>query len=170
MPISITLCKEWFDTVAEGDPGNIVLFKINETTCELEGDITMTPESITITDNRVTFRATFDHFSVFALVARPPAAIHPDEDGRGDGGGGGTPAHVPHVSPTIIMPTPTPALGETAVIAAETPTPRAAAAWVPLVEKLEQEERLYLARIILLAIAAGIIIFILRRSLKKRDD
>ena len=170
VPISITLCKEWFDTVAEGDPGNIVLFKINETTCELEGDITMTPESITITDNRVTFRATFDHFSVFALVARPPAAIHPDEDGRGDGGGGGTPAHVPHVSPTIIMPTPTPAPVEAAVIAAETPTPRAAAAWVPLVEKLEQEERSYLARIILLAIAAGIIIFILRRSLKKRDD
>ena len=165
VPISITLNKTWFDTVAGGDPGNVVLFKINETTGELEDDITMTPESITITGDRVTFRATFDHFSVFAIVARPPAAIHPD---GGGGGGGGTYPQVPSVSPTI---TPAPAPVETAVVAAETPTPLPAAAWETPEEKPEREEWSYLIWTILLAIAAGIlIIFILRRSRKKRDE
>jgi len=160
VPISITLNKTWFDTVAGGDPSNVVLFKINETTGELEDDITMTPESITITDNRVTFRATFDHFSVFAIVARPSAAIHHEE------GGGGTYPQVLSVSPTIT-PAPTPV--ETTVVAEETSTPLPAAAWATPEEKPEQEEWSYLIRMILLAIAAGIfIIFILRRSRKKR--
>ena len=162
VPISITLNKTWFDTVAGGDPGNVVLFKINETTGELEDYIIMTPESITITGDRVTFSAIFDHFSVFAIVARPSAAIHHE------GGGDGTYPPVPSVTPAI---TPAPAPVETAVVAAETPTPLPAVAWATPEEKPEREEWSCLIRIILLAIAAGIfIIFILRRSRKKRDE
>lgn len=156
VPISITLNKDWFDTVAGGDPGNVVLFKINETTGEIEGDITMIPESITITGNRVTFRATFDHFSVFAIIARPPAAT-PHK-----GGGGGTYPPVLTVTPTIT-PTPTPV--EPTVVAVGTLTPTVAAAWAEPEETPGQEEWSYPIRIILLAIAAGIfIIFILWRS------
>ena len=163
VPISITLNKTWFDTVAGGDPGNVVLFKINETTGELEGDITMTPESITITGDRVTFRATFDHFSVFVIVARPPAAIHPDEDG---GGGGAYPPV--NVTPTIT-PAPTPV--ETTVVDAKTPTPLPAATWETPEEKPGREEWSYLIWMILLAVAAGIfLIFILRRSRNDDDD
>ena len=167
VPISITLNKTWFDTVAGGDPGNVVLFKINETTGGVEGDITMTPESIDITGvtgDRVTFRATFDHFSAFAIVARPQAAIHP-----AGGGGGGTYPQVPSVSPTITPAAPAPV--GTTVVAAETSTPLPAADWMTPEGKLERDEWLDLIRIILLAIAAGIfIIFILWRSRKKRDE
>jgi len=156
VPISITLNKDWFDTVAGGDPGNVVLFKINETTGEIEGDITMIPESITITGNRVTFRATFDHFSVFAIIARPPAAI-PKK-----GGGGGTYPPVLTVTPTI---TPTPMEPTVVAVGALTPTPTVAAAWAAPEENPGQEEWSYPIRRILLAIAAGIfIIFILWRS------
>ena len=159
VPISITLNKDWFDTVAGGDPGNVVLFKINETTSEIEGDITMTPESITISGNRITFRATFDHFSVFAIIARPPATIPQKE------GGGGTYSPVLTVTPTIA-PAPTPAPVEPTVVAvgALTPTPTMAAAWAAPGESPGQEWS-YSIRIILLAIAAGIfVIFILWRS------
>jgi len=85
---------------------------------EIEGDITMIPESITITGNRVTFRATFDHFSVFAIIARPSAAT-PHK-----GGGGGTYPPVLTVTPTIT-PTPTPV--EPTVVAVGTLTPTVAA-------------------------------------------
>jgi hypothetical protein len=160
VPISITLNKDWFDTVAGGDPGNVVLFKINETTGEIEGDITMIPESITITGNRVTFRATFDHFSVFAIITRLPASI-PHK-----GGGGGTYPPVLTVTPTITPTlTPTPVEPTVVAVGTLTPTPTVAAAWAAPEEKPGQEEWSYPTRIILLAIAAGIfIIFILWRS------
>lgn len=146
VPISITLNKTWFDTVAGGDPGNVVLFKINETTGEIEGDITMTSESITITGDRITFRATFDHFSVFAIVARPPAAIHLGGDGDG------TYPPVPTVTPTsTAVPTPV----ETTV---------AAATW-------ETTEEKQISWMVLIVVAAGIfLIFILRRSRNDDED
>ena len=160
VPISITLNKDWFDTVAGGDPGNIVLFKINETTSEIEGDITMTPESITISGNRITFRATFDHFSVFTIIARPPATIPQKE------GDNGTYPPVLTVTPTIASAlAPTPVEPTVVAVGELTPTPRVAAAWAAPEEKPGQEEWSYLIRMILLAIAAGIlIIFILWRS------
>ena len=157
VPISITLNKTWFDTVAGGDPGNVVLFKINETTGELEGDITMTPESITITGDRVTFRATFDHFSIFVIVARPPAAIHPDEGG---GGGGVTYPPIPSVTPTS---TAVPAL-----IPVETTV--APATWETPEEKPWREEWSYLIWMILLVVAAGIFLILLWRSRNDDED
>ena len=74
VPINITVNKDWFYTVAGGDPSNVMMFKINGTTGEVESKITMTKASI-IVNGTVTFSATFDHFCVFALVARPPAAV-----------------------------------------------------------------------------------------------
>lgn len=59
------------------------MFKINGTTGVVESTITMTSESYTINDGTVTFFATFDHFSVFAIVAQPPLAAS-----SGDGGDG----------------------------------------------------------------------------------
>jgi len=158
VPILITLNKTWFDTVAGGEPGNVVLFKINETTGEIEGDIAMTPESISIIGDRVTFSATFDHFSVFAIVARPSAAIQLG----GDGGGGGGGAYPPvNVTPTI---TPAPTLVETTVVDAKTPTPLPAATG-------ETPEEKHISWMILIVVAAGIfLIFILRRSRNDDDD
>jgi len=156
VPISITLNKAWFDTVAGGDPGNVVLFKINETTGELEGDITMTPESITITGDRVTFRATFDHFSVFAIVARPPAAIHP-----GNGGGGGPYLSVPSVTPTsTAVHAPVDDLGR----GGDADAIDSSDLGDRLEEKPEQEKWSYFIWIILLAIGAGIFLILLWRS------
>jgi hypothetical protein len=155
VPISITLNKDWFDTVARGDPGNVVLFEINETTGELEDDITMTPESIDITGDRVTFRATFDHFSVFTIVARPPAAIHPGS------GGGGPYLSVPSVTPTsTAVPAPVDDLGrggDADAIGSSDLGDRPE-------EKPEREKWPYFIWIILLAIGAGIFLILLWRS------
>ncbi|PXF62092.1 MAG: hypothetical protein C4B59_00295 [Candidatus Methanogaster sp.] len=157
VPISITLHKTWYDTVARSDPGNVVLFKINETTGELEGNITMTPESITITGDQITFRATFDHFSVFAIVARP-ATIHPG------GGGGGDSIYPPvKVTPTITL--------ASTLAPVETPTPMVASGLETPEKQPDRDERSYLIWMILLAIAAGILlIIILRRSRNDNDE
>jgi hypothetical protein len=159
VPISITLNKTWYDTMARGDPDNVVLFKINETTGELEGNITMTPASTTITGDRVIFHATFDHFSIFAIVARPAPSHH--------GGGDGTYPPAMNVAPTIT-PASTPVPVETAVVAAGTPTPAVASGWKMPEEQPGRDERSYLVWMVLLVIAAGILLLvILRRS---RDD
>jgi len=133
-----------------------VLFEINETTGELEDDITMTPESIDITGDRVTFRATFDHFSVFTFVARPPAAIH-----SGSGGGGGPYLSVPSVTPTsTAVPAPVDDLGrggDADAIGSSDLGDR-------LEEKPEREKWSYFIWIILLAIGAGIFLILLWRS------
>ena len=160
--ISITLNKTWFDTVARGDPGSIVLFKINETTGELEGNITMTPESTTITGDRVTFHATFDHFSVFTIVAIPAAIHH-----SGGGGGDGTYPPVNTMSTITSVSAPVPV--EAAMVATGTPTPMVASAREAPEEQPGRDEWSYLIWTLLLAIAAGILlIVILRRS--RNDD
>jgi len=163
VPISITLNKTWYDTVARGDPDNVVLFKINETTGELEGNITMTPASTTITGDRVTFHATFDHFSIFAIVARP-AAIH-----HGGGGGDGTYPQAMNVAPTIT-PASTPVPVETSVVAAGTPTPAVAAGWEIPEEQPGRDEWSYLVWIVLLVIAAGILLFVILRRSRNDED
>jgi len=161
VPISITLHKTWYDTVAGSDPGNVVLFKINETTGELEGNITMTPESTTITGDRVTFRATFDHFSVFAIVARPAAAIHPA------GGGGGDSMYAPVDVTPMITPasTPVPVGGATPTL-----TPTVAAGWETPEEQPDRDEWSYLIWTILLAIAVGILLIIIFRRSRDEED
>ncbi|MCD6456048.1 MAG: TIGR04279 domain-containing protein [Methanophagales archaeon] len=74
VPIEITIGKEWFKDVTQENVNNLRIFKINVTTGEVESeDITKVAE----TDTNVTFLATFDHFCVFALVARPPVAAPP---------------------------------------------------------------------------------------------
>jgi len=74
VPIEITIGKEWFKDVAQGDVNNLRIFKINVTTGEVKSEgITKVAE----TDTNVTLLATFDHFCVFALVARPPVAAPP---------------------------------------------------------------------------------------------
>jgi PGF-pre-PGF domain-containing protein len=84
VPMTITVNKEWFNTVAEGDPGKVTMFKLNETTGAVESTITMTSASYTVNDGTITFFATFDHFSVYAIIAQPSAA------GPSGPGGGGT--------------------------------------------------------------------------------
>ncbi|MEA3294479.1 MAG: hypothetical protein U9P81_05820, partial [Euryarchaeota archaeon] len=162
VPISITLNKDWFDTVARGDPGNVVLFKINGTTGELEGDITMTPESIDITGDRVTFRATFDHFSVFTIVARPPAAIHPDSSG-----GGGPYLSVPSVTPSS---TAVPAHVDDFGRGGDADAIGSSDTGVRPEEKPEREKWSYFIWIILLAIGAGIFLILLWRSRNDKGE
>ncbi|MEA1895378.1 MAG: Ig-like domain-containing protein [Euryarchaeota archaeon] len=161
VPISITLNKTWFDTVAGGDPDNIVLFKINETTGELEGNITMTQESTNITGDRVTFRATFEHFSLFAIVAGPASIQH--------GGGGGDGTYPPVNAMSTFMSASAPAPVEPAMVAAEMPMRKPAGAAPE--EQPGRDEWPYLIPALLLAIAAGIfLIVILRRSRDDEDD
>ena len=70
VPMSITVNKEWYDTVAGGNKNNVVLFEISD-----EGEIeeAKSPDIDSVND-RITFLTTFGNFSVFALVARPPVA------------------------------------------------------------------------------------------------
>lgn len=162
VPVSITLHKTWFDTVAGGNPDNVVFFKINETTGKLEGDIPMTPASTTITGDQATFRATFDHFTVFAIVARPAARHH--------GGGGGEGTYPPVNATPTITPAPTPVPVETAVVSAGTPTPMVASARGTPEEHPEQEEWPYLLWVLLLAIAVGIPLIIILWRLRNDGD
>ena len=89
VPVSITVNKEWFSTVAGGDHSKVTIFKLNGTTGAVESGITMTSASVTTNDGTVTFSATFDHFSVFALVAQPVG-----ESGDGGNGGDGGISHL----------------------------------------------------------------------------
>ena len=74
VPIEITIGKEWFKDVTQENVNNLRIFKINVTTGKVKSeDVTIVAE----TDTNVTFSATFDHFCVFALVARPPVAAPP---------------------------------------------------------------------------------------------
>jgi len=111
VPISITVNSIWFYTVAGGDPGNVTLFKINESG-ETE-PVTMTGETTTVIEDRVTFTTTFDHFCVFVIVARPavkPPVVHkPSHDGV-----------YPESKVVLATPTPTPIVTSTP---APTPTP-----------------------------------------------
>ncbi len=91
VPLSITVNKAWFYTVAEGGPSKVSLFKLNETTGAVESTITMTSESYTINNSTVTFHATFDHFSVYAIVAQPSAAGPSGPDGGSGAHGGANP-------------------------------------------------------------------------------
>jgi len=91
VPVNITVNKAWFDTVAGGHLSNITMFKISDTG---EVERAMTPEEAVIDPihNTVTFCITFDHFSVFALIAQPAvpsagalsyAPYAPGQGGRG---------------------------------------------------------------------------------------
>ncbi|RZN34570.1 MAG: PGF-pre-PGF domain-containing protein [Methanophagales archaeon ANME-1-THS] len=86
VPVSITVSREWFATVAGGDPSRVTICKLNGTTGAMESGIRMTSASVTPHDGTVTFSATFDHFSVFALVAQP---VGDRGEVGGDGGDGG---------------------------------------------------------------------------------
>ncbi|MDY6966061.1 MAG: PGF-pre-PGF domain-containing protein [Halobacteriota archaeon] len=92
VPIEITVSKAWYDSIAEGDPSNVKLFKINGTTGEVESTIPMTSETIEIKGDTVTLSVIFDHFSVFALIAQPIVETSPitDTDPSGSGGSGST--------------------------------------------------------------------------------
>jgi len=85
VPISITVNRDWFNNTAKGDSNKVSMFKINGTTGKVENKTT--PASVTICNDTVTFSVTFDHFSVFALIAQPPhTSFHGhSEDGEGSG-------------------------------------------------------------------------------------
>ena len=76
VPVSITVDKNWYDTVARGNINNVTLFKISADG-KIEG--ANSPEEVIIdsVNDKVTFQRTFDHFCVFAIVARPPTALVP---------------------------------------------------------------------------------------------
>ena len=105
MCLDITMNKEWYDTVAGGNPSNVTMFKFNDTG-EMKYNLTMTEENVTVneTAGTVTFHAAFPGFSVFAIVYDASGAGETDggeadEDevdggegslgGKSTGGGGG---------------------------------------------------------------------------------
>lgn len=69
VPVSITVNRSWFDSVAGGDRNKVTLFKISDNGTVEEIKI---PEVIIDSiNNTVIFQTTFDHFCVFVLIAKP---------------------------------------------------------------------------------------------------
>jgi len=71
VPITITVSKGWFNSVAGGEVSNVRIFKINETTGIVEEKKRVAKVNETTTT--ITFSAEFHRFSLFALLSEPTA-------------------------------------------------------------------------------------------------
>jgi len=115
-PITITVSKEWFNSVAANEVSNVRIFKINDTTGVVKEIRSVT--KINETAKTITFGTEFSGFSLFALLSRPtpaPTPFKPSGGGMSSGAFLPTPSPVPtptaiptSIEPSTLTPTITP--------------------------------------------------------------
>ena len=135
VPITITVSKDWFNSVAANEVSNVRIFKINDTTGIVEEmkSVTKVKETNTV----ITLGTEFGGFSLFALLSKPtltPAPFKTSGGGRSSGTFLPSPSPVPTaiaIPTSIEIPTLAPTIAPTET-PAQTPAPTIPAAQVPV--------------------------------------